>query len=70
MSDLQIALQHTAPPLPLTPNELAIRELLIDAEKAHKVYECLTGKDEPDWPSWYARFIAKELDENRARCSS
>src|SRR6266702_7823308 len=30
------------------------------AEAAHGKYEQETGKPDPDWPAWYARYMANE----------
>ena len=30
------------------------------AEAAHGRYEQETGKADPDWPAWYARYMADE----------
>jgi hypothetical protein len=45
----------------LTQEELA--ELLRAAEKAHGAYEAQLGHPDPDWPTWYAAFILRQLQE-------
>ena len=36
-------------------------ELLRAAEAAHGEYERELGRPDDDWPTWYARFIARQL---------
>lgn len=38
-----------------SPEEL--ETMLVRASKAHHDYEQTTGKPDPDWASWYARWI-------------
>jgi hypothetical protein len=45
----------------LTEERLA--ELLRQAESAHGAYERELGHADPDWPSWYARYILDQLSE-------
>jgi hypothetical protein len=47
------------------PNKEELAQLLREAEKAHGAYEKeeLGGVRDEDWPSWYAEFIVKKLDE-------
>jgi hypothetical protein len=40
---------------------LELERLLREAAAAHHVYEVSTGIEDPDWPKWYARFIAPKL---------
>ena len=39
-------------------DELA--EALLRAERAHGEHQEQTGRDEPDWPTWYARYFEQE----------
>ena len=39
-----------------------LAELLRQAEKAHAEYEREIGHPDPDWPSWYARFILDKIE--------
>jgi hypothetical protein len=45
----------------LTEERLA--ELLREAEAAHGEHEQSLGRADEDWPSWYARFIVEQLEE-------
>jgi len=45
----------------LTEGRLA--ELLREAEAAHAEYEQSLGQRDDDWPSWYARYIVEQLEE-------
>jgi hypothetical protein len=45
----------------LTQDELA--ELLKEAERAHADYERELGERDEDWPSWYAGYILKRIQE-------
>ena len=40
-----------------------LRTLLRVAESAHAAYEAELGEADPDWPSWYARFIVARWRE-------
>jgi hypothetical protein len=48
-------------------------ELLVDLLKrtaqAHGVHEKETGKADPDWPEWYADYMARALSEAGYRLS-
>ncbi|HMD94420.1 MAG TPA: VOC family protein [Trebonia sp.] len=37
------------------------------AEAAHGKYEQETGRPDPDWPDWYAKYMADEQDGQVAR---
>jgi hypothetical protein len=37
-----------------------LADALRRAEAAHGKYEQETGKADPDWPAWYARYMADE----------
>ena len=37
-----------------------LAEALLRAEKAHAQYEAQIGREEPDWPSWYAQYFERE----------
>jgi hypothetical protein len=37
-----------------------LADALRRAEAAHAKYEQETGKADPDWPAWYARYMADE----------
>jgi len=39
-----------------------LANLLRDAEKAHALYEKELGNRDEDWPSWYADYIVKNLN--------
>jgi hypothetical protein len=43
----------------LTVEQLAA--LLRDAEAAHGQYEASLGHADPDWPSWYAQYMLKQI---------
>jgi hypothetical protein len=47
----------------ITAEQLA-RELRA-AEAAHAEYERELGRADPDWPTWYARFIVERLEQPR-----
>ena len=37
-----------------------LTEALKRAAKAHGEHEARTGKEDPDWPDWYALFMVRE----------
>ena len=37
-----------------------LAEALLRAEQAHGQYQAQTGREEPDWPSWYAQYFERE----------
>jgi hypothetical protein len=37
-----------------------LAEALLRAEQAHAEHQAETGREEPDWPHWYARYIERE----------
>lgn len=37
-----------------------LAEALLRAEKAHADHQTETGREEPDWPHWYARYFERE----------
>jgi hypothetical protein len=37
-----------------------LAEALMRAEQAHGHYQAQTGREEPDWPSWYAHYFERE----------
>ena len=41
-----------------------LEKLLREAEKAHGEYEQKLGQKDDNWPSWYAEFIVKKLQEH------
>jgi len=43
--------------------EEKLAQLLKEAEMAHSDYEQKLGSRDEDWPSWYARYILRELNE-------
>lgn len=45
----------------LTQAELA--QLLRDAEQAHGAYERTLGHRDDDWPTWYAGYMLRKLQE-------
>ena len=45
----------------LTREELA--DLLREAERAHAEYERELGRRDEDWPTWYADYILRRLEE-------
>ena len=47
----------------ITAEQLALE--LREAEAAHAEYERELGHADPDWPTWYARFIVDRLDQPR-----
>jgi len=47
----------------LTAEQLALE--LREAEAAHAEYERELGHPDPDWPTWYARFIVERLHQPR-----
>ncbi|HXE90916.1 MAG TPA: hypothetical protein VNK82_08145 [Terriglobales bacterium] len=47
----------------LTQEQLA--QLLREAEKAHGAYERTLGHRDDDWPTWYAGFMLRKLQEQR-----
>ena len=44
-------------------SEDRLRTLLRVAESAHGAYEKELGRRDDDWPTWYAQFIVKRLEE-------
>jgi hypothetical protein len=44
-------------------SEDRLRTLLRVAESAHAAYETELGRRDDDWPTWYAQFIVKRLEE-------
>jgi hypothetical protein len=46
-----------------------LRTLLRVAESAHAAYEQELGKPDDDWPTWYAAFIVKRLNEETAEAA-
>jgi hypothetical protein len=47
----------------LTQDQLA--SLLREAERAHGEYERTLGHRDDDWPTWYAAYIIKQLQQGR-----
>jgi hypothetical protein len=47
----------------MNPTKEDLEKLLREAEKAHGEYEQKLGKRDDNWPSWYAEFIVKKLQE-------
>ena len=47
----------------ITAEQLALE--LRAAESAHAEYERELGRADPDWPTWYARFIVDRLNQPR-----
>ena len=45
----------------------ALTSLLIEAEKAHAEYEYALCHRDPDWATWYARFIIDRLQEDSVK---
>jgi len=37
-----------------------LAEALMRAEQAHGHYQAQTGREEPDWPNWYAHYFERE----------
>ena len=37
-----------------------LAEALLRAEQAHGQYQAQIGREEPDWPSWYAHYFERE----------
>jgi hypothetical protein len=37
-----------------------LAEALQRAAKAHGEHEARTGKEDPDWPDWYALYMVRE----------
>jgi hypothetical protein len=37
-----------------------LAEALLRAERAHAEQQERTGREEPDWPNWYARYLEQE----------
>jgi len=37
-----------------------LAEALIRAEQAHGHYQAQTGREDPDWPNWYAHYFERE----------
>ena len=46
-----------------------LRTLLRVAESAHAAYEQERGEPDDDWPTWYAAFIVKRLNEERTQAA-
>ena len=46
-----------------------LRTLLRVAESAHAAYERERGEPDDDWPTWYAAFIVKRLNEETAEAA-
>ena len=46
-----------------------LRTLLRVAESAHAAYEQERGEPDDDWPTWYAAFIVKRLNEETAQAA-
>ena len=44
-----------------------LEKLLREAEEAHGEYEQKLGHRDDNWPSWYAEFIVKKLQEREKR---
>lgn len=44
-----------------------LTSLLKAAEQAHGVYESSLGHRDEDWPSWYAAYILKQLQQTSDR---
>lgn len=40
-----------------------LADMLREAEHARKLFEARTGREEPDWATWYARHIIDRLTE-------
>jgi hypothetical protein len=40
-----------------------LRDLLKRAETAHGLHEKALGQRDPDWPQWYAEYMASTLRE-------
>ena len=40
-----------------------LTDILVEAERAHAVYEQRLGKPDSDWAAWYARHIVDRLSE-------
>jgi hypothetical protein len=40
-----------------------LAELLREAEAAHAEHEQAVGERDEDWPSWYARYIVEQLEQ-------
>jgi hypothetical protein len=47
-------------PLAVFDSVAGLADALRRAEAAHGKYEQETGKADPDWPAWYARYMADE----------
>ena len=43
-----------------------LTEILLEAERAHGVYEQRRGHDDPNWAAWYARHIVDRLTEDES----
>ena len=43
-----------------------LADALLRAEQAHAQHQVQTGREEPDWPSWYARYFERELAGHEA----
>jgi hypothetical protein len=56
-----------------TTTEQNTTDLLLDLLKrtaqAHGIHEKEMGKPDPDWPQWYAEFMARTLRESGYRIS-
>lgn len=40
-----------------------LADILRESERARKLYEQRTGREQPDWAHWYARHIIDRLTE-------
>ena len=43
-----------------------LTDILIEAERAHGVYEQRLGRADPNWAAWYARHIVDRLTEDES----
>lgn len=43
-----------------------LAEILLEAERAHDVYERRLARPDPNWPEWYARHIIDRLTEDES----
>ncbi len=43
-----------------------LAEILLEAERAHAVYEQRIGRADPNWAAWYARHIVDRLSEDES----
>ena len=42
------------------------KEALLRAEQAHAQHQAQIGREEPDWPTWYAQYFERELAGHEA----